>query len=166
MSVYFITEDTFGGLFIKQVIEKKTKEGIIPRNIRIVKTESSGRCNPRIGRLVKIAVNIAERIIIIVDSEGREVQRVFEETMAHVAPLHRERVRIIVMNYEIEEWICLSLGLRLEGNKPSDVLKREERHKNRDGYKKYNLPDFAKELDCEKLRKSSDSFRRFLSALP
>jgi len=67
-------------------------------------------------------------------------------------------VRILLFEYEIEEWICKSLGYHWS-TKPSEELKLRE------GYAKHRLPDYVHKLDFEKLKKNCNSFREFLKIL-
>lgn len=68
-------------------------------------------------------------------------------------------IEIIQNDYEIEEWICISMNLKWAHLKPSEELK------NKCGYIKSGLPKYAERLDLDKLKRNSDSFRLFLKAL-
>jgi hypothetical protein len=68
-------------------------------------------------------------------------------------------VKIILADFEIEEWICISKNIKLKHLKPSDELK------NQYGYEKWNLSKYATELDFDKLVKNCKSFIAFIDAL-
>ncbi len=68
-------------------------------------------------------------------------------------------VKIVLAEYEIEEWICISKDLKWKHLKPSEELKRNF------GYEKYKLPKYANELDFDKLKKNCKSFKAFLNVL-
>lgn len=68
-------------------------------------------------------------------------------------------VKIILAEYEIEEWICISKDIKWKHSKPSDELKLKF------GYMKSSLPKYAAELDFDKLGKNCKSFKAFLDAL-
>jgi len=67
-------------------------------------------------------------------------------------------IEVILFNYEIEEWICISLGLKWH-SKPSAELKQKLK------YEKSDLPSYVDKLDFKKLVNKSKSFIKFIEAL-
>lgn len=91
------------------------------------------------------------------EPQNREHRR--SNIMRHVPKEMITPVEIILAEYEIEEWICISKNLKWGHSKPSEELKNQFR------YKKSSLPRYASELDFDKLIKKSKSFISFLKAL-
>jgi len=159
MNIKIISEDDYGGAFLKNVIAQLKNKKLIG-NI-IVKGSKPMRplCNFKLDRILKSFDMSCDKIIIILDSDSPEK---LEERRAnikrHVPDNVKTPVEIILMDYEIEEWICISKNLKWKHSKPSDELKIH-------GYEKYKLPNYASELDFDKLRKNCKSFKAFLNAL-
>ena len=100
---------------------------------------------------------MSERVIILIDADGKPHKELTEHIKSFLDNTDMNFVRIVLLDYEIEEWICYSKGIKFY-EKPSKILKTKL------SYKKNQLPAYALKLDCEKL-KTCPSFKRFMIAL-
>lgn len=160
MNIKIISEDDYGGGFLKNVIIQLKNKGLVG-NI-IVKSSKPMRplCNFKLDRILKSFDASCDKIIIILDSDGPENLEYRRTNIErHVPNSMITPVEIILADYEIEEWICISKNLNWKHSKPSDELK------NQFGYTKSSLPKYANELNFDELRKNSKSFNDFLIAL-
>ena len=160
MNIKIISEDDYGGAFLKNVILQLKNKKLIG-NV-IVKGSKPMRplCNLKLDRILKSFDMSCDKIIIILDSdspENREKRRANIER--HVPEDLKTPVEIILADYEIEEWICISKKLKCKHSKPSEKLKSKL------GYIKSSLPKYASELDFDELQKNCRSFKAFLNAL-
>ena len=107
-----------------------------------------------------ISVNIGkvDKIIIIADADGRNAEKKKRDILRFVKNEDLVHVQVVLLNYEIEEWICYSESISFGNQKPSDVLKH------RKNYTKNQLPKYAERLDCKKLQ-SCNSFKRLAASL-
>jgi len=160
MNIKIISEDDYGGAFLKNVIVQLKNKKIVG-NI-IVKAAKPMRplCNFQLDRILKAFDASCDKIIIILDSDGPlNLDSRYANVKRHVPVDLRTPVKIILTDYEIEEWICISKDLKWKHNKPSEELKVKF------GYIKSSLPKYAVELDFNALVKKSKSFKAFLDAL-
>jgi hypothetical protein len=160
MNIKIISEDDYGGEFLKNVIAKLKDEKLVG-NITIKGSKPMlPLCNSKLDRILKAFDNTCDKILVILDSDepqNREFRRTNVER--HKPTDMTTPVEIILTDYEIEEWICISKNLKWGHSKPSDELKSQFR------YKKSSLPKYASELDFDKLIKKSKPFIDFLNAL-
>lgn len=154
MNVYFIVEDSFGQYFIKKFFNKKMVEGII-LGCSLYDARSS-TISSKLTRIVTAALDVSDRVVVVADADGKPISDV-EITIRQWLP-NSSNVRIVILDHEIEDWICYSLNLRTQTEKPSKVLKHHI------SYEKNQLPNFADQIDCTRLRTCA-SFQRFLTAL-
>ncbi len=165
--IVIITEDAYGGEFFKRVLVILNRRGLL-KDVRLKKL--SGRrknpihapylCNPKLNRIIKaVEISKPDLILITYDGDGPSsyASRLID-VKKHIPKETKTPVRILLFEYEIEEWICKSLELSWS-IKPSDELKR------RFDYKKSQLPMYADKLDFGKLKGNCRSFRRFLEIL-
>ncbi len=97
--------------------------------------------------------------VIIFDADDpQKFKDKYERAQGHTKNI-KTPVYIVLAEYEIEEWICISKDLKWKHSKPSEELKRNF------GYEKHKLPKYANELDFNKLQKNCNSFKAFLNAL-
>ncbi|CAG0983357.1 hypothetical protein METP2_02117 [Methanosarcinales archaeon] len=160
MNIKIISEDDYGGAFLKNVIEQLKNKNIVG-NVTVKATKPMRPlCNLKLDRILKAFDNSCDKIIIILDSDGPENHESrYANIKRHVPDDLKTTVEIILTDYEIEEWICLSKNLKWTHSKPSDALK------NKDGYIKSRLPKYADELDFDVLSNKCKSFKAFLAAL-
>jgi len=169
LKVAIYTEDTYGLSFIKNVINRLISEGSISTKIQFVKTYTPSlikKCHN--VRKVKSVIREVDRVLIIIDKENIYDYDENKEIWRHLSRLKSEdksKIVVIATEPEIEEWICISLGIDFDKtgynvrNKPSEVLKR------RFDYKKRRLKDFSDKLDFDKLLAESGSFKLFYESL-
>lgn len=157
MRFYFIMEDQYGPPFIKKLFQKKRQENIFSgilvdaRHIPVPST--------KMDRIITSAESVADRIIILADADSAPLDEKEKNIYKYIDKTHRNKVRIVLFDNEIEEWICHSEGFRIT-DKASKVLKSKLKPK----YKKNELEDYASKINCVKL-KTNDSFNRFLDAI-
>lgn len=158
MSVALYAEDAFGPQFFRKLIPVLREQGLVPPETTLVDASKYPVCNPKLGRIIAAARERTSRIIVVVDADGGNVTTAGLRTLGHVVPVDRDVTRVIVIDYEIEEWICVSMGYKTFGRKPSEVLREKL------GYEKYRLPEYVAKLDFARLGRESASFARFLAA--
>ena len=107
-------------------------------------------------RLINTNKGKVDRIIIITDADGRDLAKE-ESRISRFLKINND-VKIVLLDHEIEEWICYANDKSFGDQKPSDFLKDHY------GYQKNKLPTYAEKLDCEKMKKCP-SFMRFMSSL-
>lgn len=161
MKIKLIVEDFYGVDFFKNVVELLKKANLVNKNLIIPKPKHlPADCNSKLNEILTMFDNTYDRIIIVLDSDNpRNYKEKYERAQSHVPNSMKTPVKIVLTEYEIEEWICISKNLKWGHSKPSEELK------NKLGYKKSSLPRYAYELDFDILRKKSKSFGAFLKAL-
>lgn len=160
MNIKIISEDDYGGAFLKNVIVLLKNKNIVG-NVTVKATKPMRPlCNFQLDRILKAFDNSCDKIIIILDSDGpQNYESKYANVERHVPHGLRTPVKIILTDYEIEEWICISKHLKWKHSKPSDELKLKF------GYLKSSLPKYAAELDFDVLSNKCKSFKAFLAAL-
>jgi hypothetical protein len=161
MKIKLIVEDFYGVDFLKNVIERLKDANLVNKNLIIPKPKHlSALCNSKLDEILIMTDNTCDKIIIVLDADGpQNYKDRCERAQSHVPKNMKTPVKIVIAEYEIEEWICISKNLKWKHSKPSDELKIK------DGYEKYKLPKYANELDFDKLQKNCKSFKAFLKAL-
>ena len=155
MKFLFLVEDYFGQPFFERFFSKKANERIFSGKLeRVRHVKLSGK----ITRQIKANIGKVDRIIIIADADGGDLNAKNLHIARFIDNVYAEYVKIVLLDYEIEEWICHSEGIKFNDQKPSNVLKHKI------GYEKYRLPEYAEKMDCVKLQ-GVTSFKRFASSL-
>ena len=159
MNIKIISEDDYGGAFLKNVILQLKNKNLVG-NISVKGSKPMRPlCNFKLDRILRSFDGSCDKIIIMLDSDGPEnLEKRRVNIMRHVPDDLETPVEIILAEYEIEEWVCISKNLKCKHSKPSDELKKE-------GYTKSSLPKYAVELDFDKLQRNCKSFKAFLNAL-
>ncbi|MDP2767658.1 MAG: hypothetical protein Q8O41_09455 [Candidatus Methanoperedens sp.] len=160
MNIKIISEDDYGGAFLKNVIAQLKNKKLVG-NVTVKGSKPMRPlCNFQLDRILKSFDTSCDKIIIILDSDGPEnIENRRANIERHVPDDLETPVKIILADYEIEEWICISKNLKWKHSKPSEELKNKFR------YTKSNLPRYASELDFDELQKKCKSFNDFLNAL-
>jgi hypothetical protein len=160
MNIKIISEDDYGGAFLKNVIGQLKNKNMV-ENITVKATKPMRPlCNLKLDRILKSFDNSCDKIIIILDSDHpQNHESRYANVKRHVPNDLRTPVEIILIDYEIEEWICISKKLKWQHSKPSEELKVKF------GYIKSSLPKYAAELDFDALGKNCKSFKTFLAVL-
>jgi hypothetical protein len=161
MKIKLIVEDFYGVDFLKNVIERLKEANLINKNLIIPKPKHlPADCNQKLDEILEYIDNKVDRIIIVLDADDpRNFKDRYERAQSHIPKGMKTPVKIVLADYEIEEWICISKNLKWKHSKPSDELKSKF------GYEKYKLPKYAAELDFDKLQRNCKSFKAFLNAL-
>jgi len=159
MNIKIISEDDYGGAFLKNVIALLKNKKLVG-NVSVKGSKPMRPlCNFKLDRILKSFDGSCDKIIIMLDSDGPEnLESRRKNIIRHVPDDLETPVEIILAEYEIEEWVCISKNLKCKHSKPSDELKKE-------GYTKSSLPKYASDLDFDKLQKNCKSFKEFLNAL-
>ncbi len=160
MKIKIISEDDYGGAFLRNVIAQLKIKKMVG-NIT-VKASKPMRplCNVKLDRILRAFDNSSDKIIILLDADGPEnLESRYANVKRHVPGGMKTPVKIILAEYEIEEWVCISKNLKWKHSRPSDELKKTE------GYIKSSLPKYAGGLDFDELQKKCKSFKAFLKAL-
>jgi hypothetical protein len=177
MIIAVFTEDRYGPGFIKKVINRLISEEYVKENIEFAKLGNFVRMgkNPalikkchNVGKKVKAIIKDVDRVLIVIDKEDSYNYDENREIWRHLKDLkeeYRKKIRVIALEPEIEEWICISLSLNFDKTgydktrKPSKVLERSDK------YEKSKLDRYVEKLDFETLLKKSSSFRDFYNSL-
>jgi hypothetical protein len=160
MNIKIISEDDYGGEFLKNVIVQLNDKKLV-RKITVTGSKPMRPlCNTKLDRILKVFDDTCDMIIIILDSdEPQKREYRYANIKRHVPKDMKTPVEIILTDYEIEEWICISKSLKWH-SKPSEELKIKFK------YTKSSLPKYAGELDFDVLRKKKcKSFISFLNSL-
>ena len=166
---YLVVEDYYGRAFFKALIDRLVSEGHLPRGLSVPRRNIRrlpGECNVKLKRILASAADEYHPIVLVLDAEGRPVDEVRRRIEQHVPPSCREDIKIVVLDYCAEEWICIGLGIEFSDD-PVRALKNwlRKRKEAGAGYHKYMLAKFVPELDLERLIDRSRSFKAFLEAL-
>jgi hypothetical protein len=146
--VVIFTEDTYGVDFFRKLVKRLIEENIIG-SIKYDVKRIAGKCYIKFGGDVVTAVDSFDRVIVVVDSEGNDKDlvikndvlkcinnhiknRVKKDVKKEVKSKVGQKLRIVVLDYKIEDWICYGLGIKISSD-PVENLKDWFR-KNR-GYK-------------------------------
>jgi len=156
MRVYFIVEDHYGPPFVKSFVDKKSEQGTIPEIV--VSDAKRIPLGPKLDRVIKSALTEADRVVILADADGKSTHDKEEDVKRFISKEYLTRVRIVIFQHEIEDWICYSLDIPIRDGKPSAILKEREH------YEKFRLKSFVSRIDCNKLS-DCDSFNSLLNAL-
>jgi hypothetical protein len=159
MNIKIISEDDYGGAFLKNVIVQLRSKKMVGNIVVKATKPMCPLCNFQLDRILKVFDNSCDKIIIILDSDDpQNYKSRYANVKRHVPDGLKTPVEIILMDYEIEEWICISKDIKWKHHKPSEELKLKLKF----GYIKSSLPKYAAELDFDKLRKNSKSFKYFI----
>ena len=157
-NILIFTEDSFGVDFINKVILNMKQVGLVNNSFHFKCLHLKALCNKKIDRQIRATQlkKVYDRIIIVIDGDFNPNQK-YVEMRSHVEKKFQEITKIVVIETEIEEWICKSLKIKFNQEKPSSVLNKEF------CYEKYKLPKYNNKLDYSILTKDSTSFIKFLN---
>ncbi len=164
--VMIFTEDTYGRDFIKELVNRMKRLGVIDKSVKVKTTKLAGVCNTKSERQIKASSTSFDRILIIVDADGGAIDDVKSRVESHIPNFLKSKTRTIIIKYEIEEWILESHGVKVKG-KPSEQLNQYIKKLRGDAsarYKKSMLPTFANDIKFEKVM-HNESFRQLLEGL-
>jgi hypothetical protein len=153
-----LCEDKYGGPFLRDLTNRLKNTGLISRNVGVDTAKFYGACNVKLERqLLAMSQTKTCRFIILVDADGRDKTSVRARVAQHIPRNLTGTTHTIVLDYEIEDWICAGLGIRFNC-KTAVLLKR------RFGYEKYNLKSYVPKLDIQALQ-NCGSFCDFVKNL-
>ncbi len=156
MNVAILTEDTYGVNFFQNLIARLKKSETI-RNEVGVKIK---RYNIyKLKNLLRVANQDYDRTIVTVDCDGSCNNGNSKEINDLINGERRKNTVVINLEFEIEEWICVSDGINYGSEKPSIVLKSQRK------YEKFQLPIYADKLKVRELLDKSESFSLYIQAL-
>lgn len=157
MTVKIFCEDKKGKPFFERLIKRMKKEGRFG-NISVKVGFIGGSVGTVLERRIKASLREGcSKFIVIYDAHGDDINKVRNKVLRFIPDNVRPKTCIVILDFEIEEWICISEEINC-GSKPYETLK------NRIGYEKYRLPDYAERLDFNKLI-NCRSFLEFLDCL-
>ena len=159
-NVMIICTDTYGKVFFKKLTNRLKNEKLIP-NHRIYVERFNGPCSPKLERQLTIYACLREIdfVIIVADADGKPPTKIKKMIEVHIPAELKPSTGIVILEYEIEDWICISKGIRISDTKPSLILKQKE------DYEKYKLCNYVSELKIGKLVSRCKSFYNFLKFL-
>jgi len=74
-------------------------------------------------RAIKAASIDFDKIVVVVDADGpANRDEVFKRVDVHIVKEIKSKVDVIILDYELEEWICYSFGIQLGADKPFKAL--------------------------------------------
>jgi len=152
-----LCEDKYGGGFFKELISRLKNENMVPRNLGTDVAKFYGPCNVKLERQLKaMMMKRCRKFIIVVDADGGNIGIVRNRVVQHIPHDLLNITNVVVLDCEIEDWICISLGMK--GNNKSSVIL-----KHRLDYRKHKLKTYVSKLNIERLMKCS-SFSQFIDA--
>ncbi len=156
MNIAILTEDTYGVNFFQNLITRLKKLGTIRNEVGI----KIKRYNIyKLTNLLRVVNQDYDRTIVIVDCDGSCNNGNSKEINDLINKEGTKNTIGINLEFEIEEWICISEGMNYGPEKPSDVLKSQRK------YEKFQLPIYVDKLKIEELLDKSESFFIFIRAL-
>jgi len=159
-------EDAYGPKFFEKLIDRLKEMSLIPKDTIIRPSKPPADCNTKIDRAIESALSFGfDRVILIIDGDGNPEEKQ-KRAESHIPPKFKDRVDVVVFEYEVEEWICKSLGIRYGSyTKPSNAL--NDWLKNNEGkrYHKRDLPRFVSKLDLSSLHRNDKTFKSLIKFL-
>jgi len=166
MRFKIFTEDAKADSFYNALNSRLKDINIINRSFKIDADHLPGSslCNSKQNKAIKAASTNYHKILIIVDADGTNNKEKKKEMVEkHIEEGLDCTIKIIILDYELEEWICKSLSINYS-NKPYKDLDNYCRSRgNKRGYKKSEIYKFANKIDIESLKNISDySFQEYI----
>jgi len=153
-----LCEDKYGEPFFKELMNRLKSEGFVSRRLGVDVAKFYGACNVKLERQMKvISTRKVRSFIIMVDGDGQNPEAIKNRVNIHVPSDLMNITFLIVLDYEIEDWICAGLGLQID-DKSSVVLKHKL------GYEKHHLKSYVQKLDIRRLMKCT-SFSFFIDCI-
>lgn len=155
-----LSEDSYGKGFFKELTNRLKNEQIISK-FHVSVNRFYGPCNIKLEKQLKVYFELREfsNIIIFVDADGKSIEEIKRRIEIHIERCYEGSVKIIILKYEIEDWLCISENIKIRCNKPSKILKETKK------YKKCRLKQYVPKLNFKKLCEECETFNDFLSIL-
>lgn len=155
MKVTVLIEDTYGKPFLDSLLKYLKAKELVDHSWAFDVNQYNVY---KLGNMLR-AANESNKIIVLVDCDG--------DCNKNNAPIihdicekqSNERIGMVYLRYEIEDWICVSEGMKLDKQKSSTVMMAKR------GYKKFRLPEYADKLNVELLMNNCKSFKDFMTLL-
>jgi len=166
--VLILVESSFTKKFVERILGKMS----ISAKIEVKSRPGVRPCDHRLGRIVKLYSTSPResgkycKIVIIVDGDGREVKHIQQAVLEHLEESGQSVIRVVVLDYEIEEWVCDSLGVKYgQYRMPKEELRHYLRSKKGKEYRPRDLPKYADLVDPKKLKEINRSFRELVGMI-
>jgi len=158
----YIVEEKYDGEFLRRISQ------ILGKRIgKIYPIKGKPKMfSPKLLRVIEnnVVVYECDEFVIVVDGDGNPKETIKRLNVV-IPQKYKSRVKFIVFEKEIEEWITISLGINVpEFMKPSEALNDYLRNHKGESYDKCMLPEFVEVLDFNKLRKL-ETFKKFEETL-
>lgn len=155
MKVTILIEDTYGKPFMEGLIKHLKSKELIVRSWAFKVNQYNVY---KLDKMLRAATD-SDKIILFVDCDGdcknnnaRSIHEICEKQ-------NDGKIGIIDLRYEIEDWLCISEGMKLGKQKSSSAIMAKR------GYKKFRLPEYSTKLNVELLMKNCKSFKDFIILL-
>ncbi|MHB1709643.1 MAG: hypothetical protein ACYCT2_09240 [Thermoplasmataceae archaeon] len=156
MKIAILTEDRYGVQFFQNLVSFLKKSEMIRNHLAI----SPKRYNIyKLTNLLRTVNRDYDKTIVIVDCDGSCDTGNSKEISEIIKKESTENVIQVNLDFEIEEWICISEKIDYGKDKPSVVLWAQRK------YEKYQLPKYANNLNIGELESKSVSFSTFMRSL-
>ena len=152
-------EDEYGPRFFEKLIDRLKAEGLIPNDTVVESSKLPADCNKKIDRIIKSALLFGfDRVILAIDGDGNPEKKL-KCAKSHIPSGFKDRVDVIVFEYEVEEWICRSLKIQYGSYiKPSRAL--SDWSSNMKGEKYYKNRWRTRFIFAEKRRRNLQEFNK------
>lgn len=155
MKVTILIEDTYGKPFMDGLIKDLKSKEFVDRSWAFKVNQYNVY---KLNKMLKAATD-SDKIILFVDCDGdcnnnnaRSIHEICEKQ-------NNGKIGIIDLMYEIEDWLCISEGMKLGNQKSSSAIMAKTR------YEKFRLPEYSTKLNVELLMKNCKSFKDFIILL-
>ena len=149
-------EDSYGPRFLRNLVAWLKSIGLIDNSVGLDCLMFYHPCNPKLENQLLAKSGLSSRFVVLVDTDGHPKLEVENRVRQHIPQSFRDITRLVIFDYEIEDWICVGLGIQITG-KTYEIMKKEFY------YEKFRLPSYATKLDINKL-KTCKSFMDFLES--
>lgn len=161
MNFKVLCEDRYGIGFLEKLVDRMKNDQIIP-TVPVSVTKFYGPCNPKTDRVLKTFayMNNYDSFVFVADADGNPQMEVRNKVTQHIPTELQHSTDVVLLDYEIEDWLLVNEGipwtLVSRISKPSTILRE------RIGYEKHRLRQYAQRLDIPKLRRQCRSFNEFV----
>ncbi|MHB1471318.1 MAG: hypothetical protein ACYCSA_09395 [Thermoplasmataceae archaeon] len=156
MKVRVLIEDSYGPNFISKLAGKLKQGSYLAHSTAV---DCRQYTIYKLNTLLKSSISPFDRTVILVDCDGDCNAGNSSMIKSLIEGYGNKKLIPVFLQWEIEEWICISQGIQISSGKPSEILTSAY------NYKKYHLPRYADKLNIDELQRSSKSFGDFVKAL-
>ena len=115
-SCEIFSEDAYGVEFFKRLIERLKKESSADESLYVATRRLPGICYTASEIAIKNASMDFDKIIVVMDADGpTNRDTVFKRMDVHIHEKIKGKVDVIIIDYELEEWICPKSKYELKG---------------------------------------------------